>query len=79
MLSNRDLTELLLIEAEGAALIVPEAARWAKVAGSYYESDGATIERAFRYDKDGKSYDDAVDEREGDEERATAEFEPDEK
>lgn len=78
-LSIRDLTELFLIEAEGAALVVPEAARWQKVAGSYYEDDGETIKPSYRRNAAGKAYEDALeDDYEGDEERAKAEFEPDE-
>lgn len=78
-LSNRDLTELALVESEGCALVVPEVARWQKVPGSYYEQDGATIRQEYRRDGQGRSYDDALDDAEGDEERATSEFKPDEK
>jgi hypothetical protein len=78
-LSNRDLTELLLIEAEAAAIVVPELARWRKVPGGYYEDDGETIKPDFQRSTDGKTYDDALEERGGDEEKTKAEFEPDEK
>jgi hypothetical protein len=81
LMSHRDTTELLLVEAEGAALVVPEAARWRKVAGSYYEDDGTTIKPAFRHRTDGVAYEDHLDEAEDDEdrERRAAEFTPDEK
>lgn len=78
-LNNRDLTELALVESEGCALVIPEAARWAKVEGSYYEDDGETIKPEFRQDADGRSYDDALEAAEGDEERVKSEFVPDEK
>lgn len=39
VLSNRDLTELLLVESEACALVIPEAARWRKGAGEYYRTD----------------------------------------
>jgi hypothetical protein len=79
-LSHRDLIELLLIEAEACALIVPEVARFGKVEGSYYEDDGETIKKAYQRDEKGRTYDDALeDDYEGDEERAKAEFKVDDK
>lgn len=78
-LSNRDLTELALVEGEGCALVVPEPARWAKVPGGYYEQDGATIRREYARDEKGRGYDDALEDAEGDDERAASEFKPDEK
>lgn len=79
--SYRDVTELLLVEGEGAAVIRPDVARWRKVAGSYYEDDGETIRPAFRRDASGKAYEDDQDEAEDDAEREKrdAEFKPDEK
>lgn len=79
LMSHRDTTELLLVEAECAALVRPAVANWRKVPGDYYEQDGETIKRSFRRDTTGKTYDDAVDEAEGDEERASSEFKTDEK
>lgn len=78
-LNNRDLTELALVEGEGCALVVPEVARWAKVPGGYYEDDGETIKPAYQRDVDGRTYDDALDDAEGDEERVKSEYKPDEK
>lgn len=78
-LNNRSLTELALVEAEGCALVVPEAARWQKVAGPYYEDDGETIRPEYARDENGRSYDDELDDAEGDEERAKSAFKPDEK
>lgn len=79
--SYRDLTELLLVEAEAAAVIRPDVARWRKVAGSYYEADGETIKPAFRRDGDGTAYEDHIAEAEDDEDREqrAAAFVPDEK
>ena len=80
LMSHRDAIELLLVEAEGAALVRPNVANWRRVPGDYYEDDGETVKRAFRRDETGKSYDDAVDEDEdGDEERVSATFKTDEK
>ena len=67
VLSDRDLTELLLVESEACALVVPEAARFRKVAGAYYEADGTTIRPDFRRDSGGQAYnlarDDAMSEQ----------------
>ena len=81
LVSYRDVTELLLVEAEGAAVIRPDVARWQKVAGSYYEDDGETIKPSFRRDASGTAYEDHLDEAEDDEDREQreAEFKPDEK
>ena len=84
-MSNRDLTELALVEAEGCAIVVPEPARFARVAGSYYEADAKTIKPAFRRAEDGTTYDDAYDaakDEQGtafDPEKFNTTFKPDEK
>lgn len=85
LLSHRDTVELLTVEAEAAALVIPEPARFAKVAGTYYEKDGETIKPQFRRNGKGQGYDDlradAEDEQgeEFDPEKFDKEFEPDEK
>jgi hypothetical protein len=78
VMSHRDVIELLTVEAEMAALVVPDVARWRKVAGDYYEKDGATIKAAFQRDSAGKTLDDAVDFFDGDEEKAKGSFTSDE-
>jgi hypothetical protein len=82
VLSNRDLVELLLVEGETAALVIPEAARFQKAVAAYYSDDKAeTISEDYRTDEQGRSYRDVLDEADTDEdlERAKAEFKPDEK
>lgn len=84
-LSHRDQTELALVEAEGCALVVPEAARFAKVPGQYYQdAKHGTIKPEFRRNVQGHEYQDALDaakDEQGDhfdEEKFDAEFGTDE-
>lgn len=85
LLSHRDTIELLTVEAEAAALVIPEPARFAKVPGAYYEDDHKTIKPQFRRNGKGDDYSekrsDAEDEHgdDFDPEKFDAEFEPDEK
>ncbi len=82
VLSNRDLVELLTVEAEASALVIPEAARFQKAVAAYYSDDkGEEIAEDYRTDEKGRSYRDVMDEAEDDEalEKAKGEFKPDEK
>jgi hypothetical protein len=83
--SNRDNVELLTVEAESCALVVPDVARFVKVPSDYYEDDGETIKSAYRRDEKGRAYDDAREDAEQehgdafDEEKFDSGFKPDEK
>lgn len=85
-LSHRDLTELALVEAEGCALVIPEVARFAKVAGAYYDdAKQGIIKPQFRRNEQGHSYEDARSQAEDDQgddfdpEKFDGEFGADEK
>ena len=83
-LSHRDQVELALVEAEGCALVVPEAARFQKKAAAYYEDDSETIRPQYRRNGQGHAYEDARSEAEDeqgdrfDPEQFDAEFSADE-
>mgnify|MGYP001560150820 CR=1 FL=1 len=83
--SNRDNVELLTVEAEAAAIVVPDVARWLRVPSDYYEDDGETIKPSYRRDDQGRAYDDAREDAEQeygddfDEEKFDAGFKPSEK
>jgi hypothetical protein len=75
-LSAQDLADLLVCEAEAAAIVVPNPAAWKKVPSAYYEADGKTIQRAYRRNSKGQDEDEHTEEQEQAPERERKRFRP---